>query len=124
MPRLRHSTTLPAVPKRPRARTARLAVVLAIVALACTPNFQPRRFATTMDLYRASVQQFERRKWDNALAGFDLLAQQLPARDTLLADVYWHQGRTHARKGRAPARGAGVRGIIDAFPTTRSPTTR
>jgi outer membrane assembly lipoprotein YfiO len=93
----------------------RLTVALALLA-ACAPSFQPRRFATTLDLYRASLQQFQRRKWDNALAGLDLLAQQLPARDTLLADVYWHQGRTHARKGDHLLAAQAYSRIIDAFP--------
>src|SRR5689334_16208872 len=74
------------------------ALVVALVTAACSKPFQPRKFPTTLDLFRASLQQYDRHKWDNALAGLDLLASQLPARDTLLADVYWYQGRTHSRK--------------------------
>ncbi len=88
-----------------------------LVALAaCAQSFQPRKFPTTLDLYRASVQQYERRKWDNALAGFDLLASQLPSRDTLLADVYWYQAQTHARKDEHLLAAQSYSRILDAFP--------
>lgn len=66
---------------------------------ACAPGFQPRRIRSAPELYRASLREFQRKKWDNALQGFELLAQQLPARDTLLPRVYWYQAQAHARKG-------------------------
>ena len=76
-----------------------LAVLSTAAASGCAPGFQPRRFRTAPDLYRASLREFERKKWDNALQGLDLLAQQLPARDTLLPRVYWYQAQAHSRKG-------------------------
>lgn len=95
----------------------RLVAVLALVlGAACSKGFQPRRFPTTNDLYRASVGQFDRHKWDNALAGFDLLATQLPARDTLLARVYYYQGQAHARKSEHLLAAQAYQRITDAFP--------
>lgn len=69
-----------------------------------------------MDLFRASERELARHKWDNALAGFDLLAQQLPARDTLLADVYFHQGEAHAGKEEHLLAAQSYSRITDAFP--------
>jgi outer membrane assembly lipoprotein YfiO len=101
------------------ARRRRLGVlgvcVLGLLA-ACSKPFQPRKFPTTMDLFRASVQEYNKHHWDNALSGFDLLAQQLPARDTLLADVYWYQGQAHAKKDEHLLSAQAYSHIIDAFP--------
>jgi outer membrane assembly lipoprotein YfiO len=93
-----------------------VALALVVAAAACSKAFQPRKFPTTLDLFRASVQQFDKHHWDNALAGFDLLASQLPARDTLLADVYWYQGKTHAKKDEHLLAAQAYSRIIDAFP--------
>src|SRR5947208_3134853 len=49
--------------------SALLAAVLGILAVGCGQQFQPRKFATTMDLFRASVHEYDRHHWDNALAG-------------------------------------------------------
>jgi outer membrane protein assembly factor BamD len=81
-----------------RATLLFLLILAASAASGCAPSFQPRRFRTAPDLYAASLREFERKKWDNALQGFDLLAQQLPARDTLLPRVYWYQAQAHSRK--------------------------
>lgn len=117
MLRSRHLTTaLPSIRRPPRLRAALLLAVAVLVPAACSKPFQPRKFPTTLDLYRASIEQYQRRKWDNALAGLDLLAQQLPARDTLLADVYWYQGKTHGRKDEHLLAAQAYSRIIDAFP--------
>ena len=99
-----------------RLATGLLAVTALVAAAACAKGFNPRKFPTTMDLFRASERELTRHKWDNALAGFDLLAQQLPARDTLLADVYFHQGEAHAGKDEHLLAAQAYSRIIDAFP--------
>lgn len=115
MPRLSTHT-----PYRPAAARRRLRVLLlgvvGLLLAACQKQFRPRNFPTTMALFQASLREFEQRHWDNALAGFDLLAQQLPARDTLLADVYWHQGMIHARRDEHLLSAQAYSRILDAFP--------
>ena len=113
MLRSRHITT---AGPRLRAAHAALLLVVALAAAACSKPFQPRKFPTTMDLFRASIQEYNKHHWDNALAGLDLLAQQLPARDTLLADVYWYQGQTHERRDEHLLAAQSYSRIIDAFP--------
>ena len=116
MPRLTDLSTVGRAAARHRAFRALLLGALGLLVAACSKQFQPRKFATTLDLFRASVHEYDRHHWDNALAGFDLLAQQLPARDTLLADVYWYQGQTHERKQEHLLAAQAYSRIIDAFP--------
>jgi outer membrane protein assembly factor BamD len=92
------------------------AVLLPLIAACTARGFQPRRFRSAPELYQASVREFQRKKYDNALAGFDLLSSQLPARDTLLAQVYYFQAQAHARKGEHLLAAQAYQRIQDAFP--------
>ncbi|MGZ8412757.1 MAG: outer membrane protein assembly factor BamD [Gemmatirosa sp.] len=113
---MRHLPT-PSVAIRRRIAFACLLVATAMTAAACGPRgFQPRRFTQAPELYQASMREFQRKKWDNALAGLDLLASQLPARDTLLPLVYFHQAQAHARKGEHLLAAQAYQRIGDAFP--------
>ncbi|MFN2566783.1 MAG: outer membrane protein assembly factor BamD [Gemmatimonadaceae bacterium] len=78
----------------------RLAALLVLVsaAAACRPAFQLRRYTTDTALYQASLREFERRRWDNAVAGFERLTTTLPARDTLLPRSFWYLAK--AQQGR------------------------
>lgn len=123
-PRPAHARRRPSRGWAPARRAgARLAVFLAVwvvvlpLVAACTGRgFQPRRFRSAPELYQASIREFQRKKWDNALAGFDLLSNQLPARDTLLAQVYYYQAQAHARKGEHLLAAQAYQRIQDAFP--------
>jgi outer membrane assembly lipoprotein YfiO len=97
-------------------QAALAALVLLVAAAACAPGFQPRKFRTAPDLYQASLREFGRRKWDNALQGLDLLATQLPARDSLLPRVYWYQGQAHSRKQEHLLAAQSYGRLTDAFP--------
>jgi outer membrane protein assembly factor BamD len=111
---------LPVSPRfRRRARVALVAAAAlspAALAGACARAFNAAKFSNAQSLYRASEDRFRRRKWDEALAGFDRLATQLPARDTLLPRVYYYQGRAHARKGEHLLAAQAYARIGDAFP--------
>ena len=104
---------------RRRFRTAVLAVAAlspAAFTSACAKAFNAAKISDARVLYRASEDRFRRRKWDDALAGFDRLATQLPARDTLLPRVYFYQGRAHAKKGEHLLSAQAYARIADAFP--------
>lgn len=78
---------------------ARLALVgLAVMATACAPSFQLKKFTTNEALYSASLREFQRHKWDNAVAGFEKLTTSLPPRDTLLTRSYWYLSLAHQKK--------------------------
>jgi outer membrane protein assembly factor BamD len=78
----------------------RLAALLMLVsaAAACRPAFQLRRYSTDTALYQAALREFQRRHWDNAVAGFERLTTTLPARDTLLPRSFWYLAK--AQQGR------------------------
>ena len=83
-----------------RAAGWRLAALLLVVSAsgACRPTFQLRRYTTDTALYQASLRELERRRWDNAVAGFERLTTTLPARDTLLPRAFWYLAK--AQQGR------------------------
>ena len=93
-----------------------LAIILASTVAACGRGFEPNKIKASTELYRASLREFERKKWDNAVAGFELLTSQLPARDTLLPRVYWYLGQAHAKRGEHLLSAQAYSRINDAFP--------
>ncbi len=92
------------------------ATVAAFAVSACAAGFEASKYTNPVDLYRASSQRLQRRKWDDALAGYDRLASQLPARDTLLPRVYFAQGTAHGKKGEHLLAAQAYARIQDAFP--------
>lgn len=73
-----------------RARTI-TTVVLATAALAaCHRGFSIARFPSNEALYSAGISEYQRHHWDNAVAAFEKLTNDLPARDTLLPRAYWY----------------------------------
>jgi outer membrane assembly lipoprotein YfiO len=69
------------------------------ILAACAPSFQLKNYPNTEDLYRASLREFERGKWDFAITGFEKLTLDLPARDTLLPRSYHYLAMARERKG-------------------------
>jgi outer membrane assembly lipoprotein YfiO len=78
-------------------RAAALAASMS-VGLACHPSFQPRNFASSALLYRASLDQYNLKHWDNAVAGFERLTLDLSARDSLLPLSHWYLAHAHAMR--------------------------
>ena len=80
-------------------RRARWAMVaLAGTAAACAPSFQLKKFTTNEALYGASLREFQRGKWENAIAGFEKLTNSLSPRDTLLSRSFWYLSKAHQRR--------------------------
>ena len=73
----------------------RWCAAVSLSAAACAPAFQVRNYASNEALYRASFDQFNRGKWENAATGFERLTLDLGARDTLLARSHWYLAKTH-----------------------------
>jgi outer membrane protein assembly factor BamD len=84
------------MPRTSRLAPALLALVLA--AAACRPVFSPARFQNNQALYEASRREYDRKRWDNAQAGFERLTLELPARDPLLPQAFFWLGKTYNRK--------------------------
>src|SRR3569833_2445064 len=95
-------------------RTRASAVVAALLVAGCHHHgFQPLKFPSHPALYDASLGELKKHKWDHAIAGFEKLTTDLPARDPLLPEAYYYLGAAHrggrggGRAARAGARGAG-----------------
>lgn len=73
----------------------RLLVLLLVATAACRPAFKIRNYTTNEALYKASLERFQKRKWTDAVAGFEKLTLDLPARDTLLPTAHWYLARAH-----------------------------
>lgn len=63
-----------------------------MVVAGCRPEFQLKKFTSNEELYKAALRQFERGKWDDAVAGFEKLTLELAPRDTLAARSFWYLG--------------------------------
>lgn len=77
----------------------RFLVLLLVALAACRPAFRPRNFPTNESLYKASLERLQKKKWSDAITGFEKLTLDLPARDTLLSTATWYLARAHAGRG-------------------------
>lgn len=92
-----------------------LAALLLLVA-ACHPEFQVTSYQTNDALYRAASEEFARRRWDNAVAAFEKLTTDLPARDTLLPRAHWYLARAHQERGEHVLAAAAFSRLAESFP--------
>lgn len=78
-------------------RLSRFTLFLVLVALsgACGRGFKLSRYSTNDALYKAAVNEFGKKKWDHAVAAFEKLTFDLPARDTLLPLAHWYLARSY-----------------------------
>jgi outer membrane protein assembly factor BamD len=103
-------------------RRAGSALVLLASLSACSrltarfQGFRPDQFTTNDSLYRASLREFERGKWGNAVAGFEKLTLELPARDSLLPRSYWYLAQSHAHGEEHLLAAQGFIRLTESFP--------
>jgi outer membrane assembly lipoprotein YfiO len=95
----------------------RLAAALPMVAVAaCRPDFKIKDFTTNEALYTASLAEYQHKRWDNAISGFEKLTTDLPARDTLLPRAYWYLANTHERVGEHLLAAQSFGRLMESFP--------
>ena len=82
-----------------RNRIPAILVAAAFALPACRPAFTARKFPTNEKLYAASLDRLQRKKWDDAVTGFEKLTLDLPSGDTLLSRAHWYLAKAHT--GRA-----------------------
>lgn len=74
-------------------------LAVALVASACTPAFVPKTFkGSSEQLYVAAMKEYQKKRFENAIAAFERLTLELPARDTLLPRAHFWLGKSHARR--------------------------
>lgn len=77
-------------------RTRLVAVVSLAMVAGCHKNsFQPLKFPSHQALFDASLSELKKHHWDHAVAGFEKLTTDLPARDPLLPEAYYYLGQAH-----------------------------
>ena len=94
----------------------RLAVALAVSATACHQGFQLKRYTTNEDLFKAGLREFQRRKWDNAVAAFEKLTIELPARDSLLSRSFWYLASAHEHRDEDLLAAQSFSRLVESFP--------
>jgi outer membrane assembly lipoprotein YfiO len=79
-------------------KRTRVGAALAMILVAGCHHkggFQPLKFASHQALYDASLGELRKHKWSHAVAGFEKLTTDLPARDPLLPESYYYLGEAH-----------------------------
>jgi outer membrane protein assembly factor BamD len=90
--------------------------LLLTVSAACHADFQPNKYKKHEELFRAGLREFERHKWDNAIAAFEKLTLELPARDSLLPRSYWYLATAHERQGEHLLAAQSFSKLVESFP--------
>jgi outer membrane protein assembly factor BamD len=88
-------------PSRSQRRAhARFALFLLLVsAAACTQAFNVTKFKDDdRALFTATMREYQLKRWDNAVAGFERLTLELPARDTLLPTSHYYLGLSYGKR--------------------------
>ncbi|MGQ0537613.1 MAG: outer membrane protein assembly factor BamD [Gemmatimonadaceae bacterium] len=76
------------------ARLARTTLLVAL-ALSCGRSFRLDRFPNSDTLFQAAMREYQARRWANAVAAFEKLTLDLPARDTLLPLAHFYLAKSH-----------------------------
>ena len=90
--------------------------LVALAALGCTHSFKVGRYRTNETLYAAALREYQTRRWDGAIAGFDKLTLELPARDSLLSRSHWYLAKAHSRKGEHLLAAQSFSRLTETFP--------
>jgi outer membrane protein assembly factor BamD len=98
----------------PTRRALVLALLWAVVA--CHPDFQISQYSTNEKLYQAATREFAEGRWDNAVAAFEKLTTDLPARDTLLPRAYWFLAQAHDRNSEFVLAATSFSRLVESFP--------
>ncbi len=98
----------------PTRRALVLALLWAVVA--CHPDFQLSQYPSNDKLYQAATREFAAGRWDNAVAAFEKLTTDLPARDTLLPRAYWFLAQAHERSDEFVLAATSFSRLVESFP--------
>lgn len=96
--------------------TRAAAGLLLAVTGACRPDFKLNQYRTHEELFRAGLRQFERRKWENAIAAFEKLTLELPARDSLLPRSFWYLASAHEHQDEHLLAAQSFTKLVETFP--------
>jgi outer membrane protein assembly factor BamD len=96
---------------------ARAAVLVAVISIAaCRPGFQPRSFPSSGALFNASLAEYNKQNYDNAVTGFERLTLDLSARDSLLPLAHWYLAHAHEQKREFLLAASSYARLSESFP--------
>jgi outer membrane protein assembly factor BamD len=74
-------------------------LLLALVAVvgACSQALNVRSYSTSISLYEAGLERYNREKWTDAISAFEKLTFDLPTRDSLLPRAHWYLGQARRK---------------------------
>jgi len=94
-----------------------IVLLASLVFVGCVRKpWSPKNYQTNESLYVASKQRLDRGKLDDAIAGFEQLTLDLPARDTLLSRAHYWLGVAHERKGEHILAAQSFTRLMESFP--------
>jgi outer membrane protein assembly factor BamD len=90
----------------------------AVVALTggCRRGFRISQYPTNESLFAAGVREFQKEHWGNAIASFEKLTNDLPARDTLLPRSYWYLAQAHGHQREHLLAAQAFSRLFESFP--------
>jgi outer membrane protein assembly factor BamD len=78
---------------------ASAAIALVALLVACAQPFRLRDYeGSDARLFQATMREYERGRYENAIVGFERLTLDLPARDTLLPRAHFYLGKAHYKQ--------------------------
>lgn len=95
---------------------AALLVAALAVGTACRATFQPRGFPSSTALFTASMAEYNAKRFDNAVTGFERLTLDLSARDTLLPLAHWYLAHAHEMKKEHLLAASSYARLSESFP--------
>ena len=87
-----------------------------LAVAACKPEFQLKNLTTNDALWKASMSEYQRHHWDNAITGFEKLTTDLPARDSLLPRSYWYLASSHQHQDEFLLAAQSFSRLVESFP--------
>lgn len=101
-----------------RSRSWTYLTLAAVIALtgACRRGFRITQYPTNESLFVAGVLEFQKEKWGNAVAAFEKLTNDLPARDTLLPRAYWYLAHAHGHQREHLLAAQAFSRLFESFP--------
>lgn len=93
-----------------------VALAAAAALAACRGGFRVNRYPGNEALYAAGLQEYQKKKWANAILAFEKLTNDLPARDTLLPRAYWYLASAHSNQREHLLAAQSFNRLYESFP--------
>lgn len=99
-----------------RLRVSLVLILAFVVTTACFRTFNVRNYPSSVALFQAGLEQYERGKYGNAITAFERLTFELPTRDTLLPRAHWWLGQARRKNNERLLAGQSFSRIAEQFP--------